>query len=281
MEQRSTQRTLRASAQYTQITTPDILDEEYDDVWPPRLPSSIRRYRSDATINTDSFPADVQGISQNEHPLARIPGKSTVPPRRTATQTSSDPRRSNPDRSNPDTEDFISRSSGPLTNSRSGPLTNNSTSSTDAHRLHWLGYAGIALIVMLLGWVILSVLTSWWTVAQDDLHYGRPRTFQTDYVVGHNDSASSPSHFIALNLNRHVQVIEFPGGDPTKAKVYVGPILVGPGQDLSPVTLTFKDVNGDGKPDLIVNVQGSHFVFINDNGQFRSPHQGENINTQF
>ena len=78
-----------------------------------------------------------------------------------------------------------------------------------------------------------------------------------------------------------MQVIEFPGGDPTKAKVYVGPILVGPGQDLSPVTLTFKDVNGDGKPDMIVNVQGSHFVFINDNGQFRVPHQGENINTQF
>src|SRR2546425_1583080 len=43
-------------------------------------------------------------------------------------------------------------------------------------------------------------------------HYGRPRTFQTDAVVGHNDSAASPSHFIAINLNRHVEVIECPGG---------------------------------------------------------------------
>ena len=278
MEQRSTQRTLRAPAQHTQVTTPDILDEEYDDVWPPRPSNSTRRYRSDATItHTGSFPADVQAASQNEHPITRIPGKSAIPPRRTAVQISSDPvsRRSNPDRSNPDrsdpdTEDFVSRRSGPL-----------SSSGTNSRRLHWLGYAGLALIVMLLGWIVLSVLTNWWTVAQDDLHYGRPRTFQTDSVVGHNDSASSPSHFIALNLNRHVQVIEFPGGDPTKARVYVGPILVGPGQDLCPVTLTFKDVNGDGKPDLIINVQSSHFVFINDNGQFRIPHQGENINTQF
>ena len=271
MEQRSTQRTLRALAQHTQVTTPDIFDEEYDDVWPPRLPTSTRRYRSDTTTNTGSYPADVQAASQHEHPPTRTPGKSVVPPRRTAAQTSSDPllRRSNPDRSNPDTEDFISR--------RSGPLSDNS--STPSHRLHWLGYVGLALVVMLLGWIVLSVLTNWWTIMQDDLHYGRPRTFQTDAVVGHNDSAASPSHFIALNLNRHIQVVEFPGGDSTKAKVYVGPILVGPGQDLSVVTLTFKDVNGDGKPDLIINVQDSHFVFINDNGQFRTPHQGENINT--
>ncbi len=268
MEQRSTQRTLRAPAQHTQVITPDILDEEYDDVWPPRPSNSTRRYRSDATTtHTGSFPADVQAASQHDHAITHIPGKSAVPPRRTAIQTSSDPGLR---RSNPDTEDFISRRSGPL-----------SDSGTNLRRLHWLGYVGLALIVMLLGWIVLSVLTNWWTVAQDDLHYGRPRTFQTDYVVGHNDSASSPSHFIALNLNRHVQVIEFPGGDATKARVYVGPILVGPGQDLSPVTLTFKDVNGDGKPDLIINVQDSHFVFINDSGQFRIPHEGENINAQF
>lgn len=275
MEQRSTQRTLRAPAQHTQITTPDVYDEEYDDVWPPRLPSSTLRYRSDVTTNPGSLPADVQAASQQEHPPTRIPGKSAIPPRRTATQTSSEPvlRRSQPDRSRPDTEDFSSRRSGPLADT-----TN--TAHMTLHRQHWLGYAGLALIVMLLGWVVLSVLTNWWTITQDDLHYGRPRTFQTDAVVGHDDSAALPSHFIALNLNRHIQVVEFPGGDSTKAKVYVGPILVGPGQDLSAVTLTFKDVNGDGKPDLIINVQGSHFVFINDNGQFRTLHPGENINTQ-
>ncbi len=248
-----------------------MFEEEYDDVWPPRMPSSILRYRSDVTTNTGSLPADVQAASQHEHPPTRIPGKSAIPPRRTAAQTSSDPvlRRSRPERSRPDTEDFAARHSSPLVDK-----------GTVLSRQHGLGYAGLALIVMLLGWIVLSVLTSWWTVAQDDLHYGRPRTFQTDAVVGHEDSATSPSHFIALNLNRHIQVVEFPGGDSMKAKVYVGPILVGPGQDLSAVTLTFKDVNGDGKADLIMNVQDSHFVFINDNGQFRTLHPGENINTR-
>jgi hypothetical protein len=235
------------------------------------MPNSTLRYRSDVTTTTGSLPADVQMMSQRDNPPTRIPGKSAIPARRTAAQTSADPalRRSHPERSRPDTEDIVVHHSGSLVDK-----------SVALPRQHWLGYAGLALIVMLLGWIVLSVFTNWWTVAQDDLHYGRPRTFQMDAVVGHNDSAAFPSHFIALNLNRHIQVIEFPGGDSTKAKVYVGPILVGPGQDLSAVTLTLKDVNGDGKPDLILNVQDSHFVFINDNGQFRTLHPGENINTQ-
>lgn len=54
--------------------------------------------------------------------------------------------------------------------------------------VHWLVFAGIALLVMILGWLTLSALGSWWQVQQDDWHYGRPRTFQTDAVVGHNDS---------------------------------------------------------------------------------------------
>ena len=54
-------------------------------------------------------------------------------------------------------------------------------------------------------------------------------------------------------------------------------MLIGQGQDLTPVTLTFKDVNGDGKPDMIVNVQDSHFVYINENGAFRPARPNENI----
>jgi len=130
---------------------------------------------------------------------------------------------------------------------------------------------------MVMGWVVLNVLANWWQITLDDWHYGRPRTFQTDAVVGHNDSAANPSHFIALNLNRHIEIIEFPGGDASKAKIYVGPTLIGQGQDLAVVTLSFKDVNGDGKPDMIVSVQGSRFVFINDNGAFRPVRPGENV----
>ncbi len=141
-------------------------------------------------------------------------------------------------------------------------------------RFHWLFYVGLAMLVMTLMWGGLSALNSWWQVKQDDLHYGRPRTYQVDQVVGHNDAAA-PSHFIALNLNRHIEVIEFPGGDPTKARIYIGPVLMGQGQDLAPATLEFRDVNGDGKLDMIVKVQDSRFVFINDNGSFRPLRPGE------
>jgi hypothetical protein len=121
---------------------------------------------------------------------------------------------------------------------------------------------------MIIGWVAFNALGSWWQTTQDDWHYGRPRTFQTDAVVGHGDSAANPSHFIAINLNRHVLIIELPGGDTSKARIFNGPILVGPGQDVAPVTLTFQDVNGDGLLDMIVNVQDAHFVFLNSKGTF-------------
>jgi hypothetical protein len=103
---------------------------------------------------------------------------------------------------------------------------------------------------------------------QDDLHYGYPRTYQTDARVGHNDT-EIPSHFIALNLHGHLEVIECPGADCTKALVYVGPILFGDGQDLVPVTLEFRDTNHDGKLDLIIHAQDQIWIFINDNGKFR------------
>jgi hypothetical protein len=88
-------------------------------------------------------------------------------------------------------------------------------------------------------WVALLGVLSWWSTTQNDWHYGRPRTAQYDVSVGHNDD-HTPSHFLALNLNCHIEIIEFPGGDPTKAKVYIGPTLVGDEEDLTPVTLEFK-----------------------------------------
>jgi hypothetical protein len=144
-------------------------------------------------------------------------------------------------------------------------------------RFHWLFYVGVAMLAMTLLWGAFSVVNTWWQNTYNDVTYGRPRTYQTDQVVGHNDSSTHPSHFIALNLNSHIEIIEFPGGDPTKAKIYIGPPLTGPGQDLTPVTLEFKDVNGDGKPDMIVKVQASRFVFINSKGGFRPLHPGEAV----
>jgi hypothetical protein len=144
--------------------------------------------------------------------------------------------------------------------------------------VHWLLFVGVGMIAMLALWVLGTILVNWWNVTQDDWHYGRPRTFQIDAVVGHNDSPTNPSHFIAINLNRHVEVIELPGGDAAHAKIYIGPTLFGDGEDVTPVTLTFKDVNGDGKPDMLVHVQDQTVVFLNENSTFRPQKPGEHIN---
>jgi hypothetical protein len=136
----------------------------------------------------------------------------------------------------------------------------------------------VGMLVMAAFVVALSTVGSWWQVHQDDVTYGRPRTFQIDAVVGHNDSPSNPSHFIFVNLNRHVVIIELPGGDSTHARIYNGPTLFGDGQNLTPVTAEFRDVTGDGKPDMIVHIQDQRLVFTNDGTQFRPLQPGEHVN---
>ncbi len=136
-------------------------------------------------------------------------------------------------------------------------------------RVHPLLLLGLGMIVMLVLWTLLTLAVSWWNTTWDDIHYGRPRTFQIDAVVGQNDSAASPSHFIALNLNGRIEVIEFPGGDGSKARIYLGPQLYGTDADLIPVTLSFVDVNGNHRPDMLLHFQNTQLVFINDQGGFR------------
>jgi hypothetical protein len=243
--------TMRRRSSQPRVADPDIFDEEYDDIWPSQKSSSIRRYRSDVQMETGRAQTDEQWSTTAAHPRTR----SAVPARRTAAQSTS--------RRQVDTDDIV--------------VSANRTMIHEPWRIHWTVLAGLALLLMLLGWTLLTGVAHWWQIAQDDLRYGRPRTFQMDQVVGHNDSVANPSHFLALNLNRHVEVIEFPGGDATNAKVYLGPILVGPDQDLAPVTLTFKDVNHDGKLDMLINVQDSHFIFLNADGQFHTPPAGEQL----
>ncbi len=136
-------------------------------------------------------------------------------------------------------------------------------------RGHPFLYLGVGMIAMLALWMLLTSAIAWWNTTMDDLHYGRPRTFQMDAVVGHNDSAQNPSHFIALNLHGHIEIIEFPGQDASKARIYIGPQLYGAGSDLVPVTLSFVDVTGDHQPDMVVHFQNTQIVYINDQGSFR------------
>ncbi len=273
MDQSHTQRSRNIATPVRQVADKrrDFYDDdEYDDVFPSRPPSSVRRYRGDVKTEIGRTRADVQSVVLTKSD-AQIPArKSAIPPRRTATQTSIPAVRASRCPTGPvETEEVSPR--------RSGELSVHRQRGFNWSRFHWSVYVGVAMLVMLIGWIAFSSLASWWQVTQDDWHYGRPRTFQTDAVVGHNDSDTNPSHFMAVNLQRHVEIIEMPGGDASKAKIYVGPVLIGQGQDLAVVTLNFKDVNSDGNPDMIVNIQDSRFVFINENGGFRPARPGEKV----
>ncbi len=253
-------------------------DGVYEDRKPGRLPSSARRYpiSSDAGTEWSRRRADAFSDAPTRYTEYE---RTSIPPRRSATQTSvpavQAPRKTPgtlgtrggqaPRYQAPDTDeqyDGYGYSGGTVAAPR-------------RMRWHWLIFVGLSMFIMVIGWLMFSSLNTWWTNTQNDWQYGRPRTYQVDAVVGHNDSKANPSHFIAINLNRQIIVIEIPGGDASKTRIFNGPTLIGPGQELTPVTLTFQDVNNDGKLDMVINVQDAHFVFLNENGTFK-PAPGQN-----
>ncbi len=115
----------------------------------------------------------------------------------------------------------------------------------------------------------LSVVTGQGRIWLDDLQYGRPRTQHLSGMVGHNEAAGEPTHFVAMNLNRRVIVVELPGGDVAKAQTLQGPYLFGVEEHLTPVTLKLHDMNGDAKNDLILAVKQEEIIYINTGESFR------------
>jgi hypothetical protein len=136
-------------------------------------------------------------------------------------------------------------------------------------KLHWSFILGLGMILALLLWMGASEALAWWSNHQIDSQYGMPRTYQTDQVVGHADSTEHPTHFIAINLNAHITIIEIPGSNNAHARIYSGPTLYSDNGDQTPVTLEFYDVNGDGKVDMIVHVGDQKIVYLNDGTEFK------------
>ena len=146
--------------------------------------------------------------------------------------------------------------------------TENPKSEVGVPARHVAMVAGAALSLLAL-YVVASMAVEWVQIKLDDLQYGRPRTMQMDAYVGHSEAEGIPSHFIAMNLNRRVTILELPGGDSTKVTTIVGPYLFGHGEDLTPVQLNARDVNGDGSADLIVSVKNEQLVYLNDGTSFK------------
>jgi hypothetical protein len=243
----------------------------------------------DARVTEDDFmPDDDDGTtgSRRSHSTSIRRANLVPPPRTTATQISPIPhRRTGGQGLRPE------QTTGSLPNPipTQAYLRNNVTRQQTPPanilkgKVHWLLPVGIGMIAMLVMWELGSFALAWGLARYDDIRYGNPRTYQTNAVVGHGgDSLLHPSHFIAINLNRQAIVIEFPAGNPAGAQSYVVPYyILGQGGDLTPITLEFRDVTGDARPDMIIHIhlqtQDQTFVFVNDGTKFRPPTSKDNI----
>jgi hypothetical protein len=132
---------------------------------------------------------------------------------------------------------------------------------------HWLLTIASGMLIAFLIILIGQFVLGWIGIIVDNLHYGYPRTFQIDAFVGH-EKTGQPSHFVAMNLKGHIEVIELPGGDSTHARIFVGPQLYGPDADLVPITLQFVAPHDSHTPDMHLLFKNTTLVFYNKQGTF-------------
>ena len=136
-------------------------------------------------------------------------------------------------------------------------------------RLQTPAYVIGGLLALIAIYAIVGNLMGWVRGKVDDMRYGTTRTYHLTAALGHDDSAATPTHLTALNLNRQVVVVEFPGGDPAKVRTLTGPYLFGADEDKTPVLMRLEDVNGDKALDLIVTIKNEAIIYINRDGQFQ------------
>lgn len=129
---------------------------------------------------------------------------------------------------------------------------------------------GVGMLLMLGMWIAGMKVANWWTDVQNNTTYTAAfRTYSVDAVVGHNgDSQAKPSHFIVQNDKRRIIVVELPADDASKAFIYIGPRLIGDGQERTPVTVTFQLNTGTGKIDMVLHVEDQTYVFTNNGKKF-------------
>ena len=133
----------------------------------------------------------------------------------------------------------------------------------------WWMTAIAYLLLLVLGYLLLTPVFTWGQRRLDDMRYGFPRTTQLDGFVGHGEGSGDPTHLIALNLRGQVSILEIPGGDTGKLRALPGPYLVGSDGPYAVPRLSLKDVNGDGQADLLLRVREEVVVYVNENGTFR------------
>lgn len=122
------------------------------------------------------------------------------------------------------------------------------------------------------GITIALIVPPLWQRGVNQVVYSYPRISQTDANVGHGSAKYPDDHFIALNNHGYVEVLEIPEGVPDKdhpPQIYLVARPDGADADQAPATLTFEDVNGDGKVDILVHCNGNESILYNDGHTFK------------
>ncbi|MBA2284219.1 MAG: hypothetical protein H0W02_01920 [Ktedonobacteraceae bacterium] len=126
-----------------------------------------------------------------------------------------------------------------------------------ALRRHWLPLVGGMLLLLVLWYACATYVLPFVQDTQHHWQYGDARLSQVDLNVGHGGT----SHFLALDLHGSIIVIEFPLKDPKQAHSYVAGYITDDGRP-HVVTLSAVDVNQDGRPDLLVQVEGLSIPYV-------------------
>ncbi len=228
-------------------------DEEYDEPMPTRRTAVAPQYRVAGTTSrppmpraTAAIPSPLQGGIPRRATMPNLPAPGISP--RGGVHAPAVPR--------PTPRSTVTR--------RQVAAESNSSSTMK------LALFGIAVVcVLVLSYLVVSFAVHSWQNWQDDMTYGRPRITRLVANVGHNEANGAKTLFTAQNINGQISITEFPGGDPTKTRVIVGPQLFGKDKDLIPIKLQTRDVNDDGADDLIATADDQVLIYINENGNFR------------
>ena len=129
-------------------------------------------------------------------------------------------------------------------------------------------FVGSAFLAILTIYFAVTTLYQWGSVQLADVQYGATRTFHADAFVGINDNATQPTHFVAMNVNHHIVIMQIPAGDTSKTRIINGPALTGANAANIPVLLNFRDTNNDTRVDMIVTAAGQSYVYLNRVDQF-------------